>query len=312
VLDALWSPFVEYGFMRRALAGCLALSLGAAPLGCILLLRRMSLVGDAMSHAILPGVALAYLLFGLSVPAMTVGGLLAGLLVAALAGVVARRTALREDASFAAFYLISLALGVLLISLRGSSVDLLHVLFGSVLALDDAALRLGAAIASVSLLALALVYRPLVVECFDPGFLRRMGRQGMVAHGVFMLLLVLNLVGAFHSLGTLMAVAFVVLPAAAARFWARSLGGQMALAAVLALAGSWAGLLASFQWSIPASAAIALALAVPYVVSLSVGREGSLLANRSRRPAGAGASHDDAAKAAGHGRATGNDTREAA
>ena len=143
----IWSPFIDYAFMRRALAGCAALSVGAAPLGTILLLRRMSLVGDAMSHAILPGAALGYLLFGLSLPAMSLGGLLAGLLVAALAGLVSRWTALREDASFAAFYLISLALGVLLISLRGSNVDLLHVLFGSVLTLDDATLLLGACIA---------------------------------------------------------------------------------------------------------------------------------------------------------------------
>jgi zinc/manganese transport system permease protein len=279
-MGEVWSPFADYGFMRRALAGCVSLSIGAAPLGTILLLRRMSLVGDAMSHAILPGAALGYLLFGLSLPAMTAGGLLAGLLVALLAGVVTRHTTLREDASFAAFYLISLALGVLLISLRGSNVDLLHVLFGSVLALDDPTLLLGAAIATVSVFALALVYRPLVVECFDPGFLRLMGRQGALAHAVFMLLLVLNLVGAFHSLGTLMAVAFVVLPAAAARFWVRGVGPQMVLAAGLALAGSLAGLLVSFHGGIAASAAITLSLGVLYALSLSLGLHGSLLARR--------------------------------
>ena len=271
-----WSPFIDYAFMRRALAGCAALSVGAAPLGTILLLRRMSLVGDAMSHAILPGAALGYLLFGLSLPAMSLGGLLAGLLVAALAGLVTRWTALREDASFAAFYLISLALGVLLISLRGSNVDLLHVLFGSVLTLDDATLLLGASIATISVLALALVYRPLAVECFDPGFLRLMGRQGALAHGVFMILLVLNLVGGFHSLGTLMAVAFIVLPAAAARFWVRGLGSQMALAVILALCGSVAGLMVSFHRGIAASAAITLCLGLLYALSLALGSHGSL------------------------------------
>jgi zinc/manganese transport system permease protein len=128
--------------------------------------------------------------------------------------------------------------------------------------------------------ALALVYRPLVVECFDPGFLRLMGRQGALAHAVFMLLLVLNLVGAFHSLGTLMAVAFVVLPAAAARFWVRGVGPQMVLAAGLALAGSLAGLLVSFHGGIAASAAITLSLGVLYALSLSLGLHGSLLARR--------------------------------
>jgi len=278
MISELWSPFLDYGFMRRALAGCVALSVGSAPLGVILLLRRMSLVGDAMSHAILPGAALGYLLFGLSLPAMTAGGLLAGLLVALLAGVVARRTTLREDASFAAFYLISLALGVLLISLRGSNVDLLHVLFGSVLALDDPTLLLGASIATASAFALALVYRVLVVECFDPGFLRMMGWQGAFAHGVFMLLLVLNLVGGFHSLGTLMAVAFLVLPAAAARFWTRGVVPQMAFAVAFALAGSLSGLLVSFHRGVGASAAITLSLGLLYALSLVLGRHGSLRA----------------------------------
>lgn len=278
----IWGPFADYGFMRRALAGCVSLSVGAAPLGTVLLLRRMSLVGDAMSHAILPGAALGYLLFGLSLPAMTVGGLLAGLLVALLSGAVARRTTLREDASFAAFYLISLALGVLLISLRGSNVDLLHVLFGSVLALDDATLLLGASNATASVFVLALIYRPLVVECFDPGFLRTMGRQGARAHAGFMLLLVLNLVGGFHSLGTLMAVAFLVLPAAAARFWVRGVGPQMALAVALGLAGSVVGLLVSFHRGVAASAAITLSLGALYALSLSVGVHGSLLAQRGR------------------------------
>lgn len=280
MIGEIWSPFAEYGFMRRALAGCLALSAGAAPLGTILLLRRMSLVGDAMSHAILPGAALGYLIFGLSLPAMSIGGLLAGLLVALLSGVVTRHTALREDASFAGFYLISLALGVLLISLRGSNVDLLHVLFGSVLALDDPTLLLTASIATVSLLALALIYRPLIVECFDPGFLRLQGRQGELAHAVFMALLVLNLVGGFHSLGTLMSVAFVVLPAAAARFWVRGVGPQMAMAVIVAVLGSVIGLLVSFHVGIAASAAITLSLGSLYALSLSVGPLGSVLAHR--------------------------------
>ncbi len=282
MIGELWLPFAGYGFMRRALAGCLALSAGAAPLGTILLLRRMSLVGDAMSHAILPGAALGYLLFGLSLPAMTIGGLLAGVLVALLSGVVTRHTALREDASFAGLYLISLALGVLLISLRGSNVDLLHLLFGAVLALDDPTLLLTASIATVSLLALALIYRPLIVECLDPAFLRMQGRQGALAHAVFMLLLVLNLVGGFHSLGTLMAVAFVVLPAAAARFWVHGVGPQMALAVAVAVLGSVIGLLASFHLGIAASAAITLSLGALYALSLSIGLHGSLRAHRKR------------------------------
>ena len=155
----LWAllvgPLTEFGFMRRALVGCIALSLSCAPVGVFLLLRRMSLTGDAMAHAILPGAAIGYLLSGLSLTAMTLGGVAAGLLVAVGSGLVARSTVLREDASLAAFYLLSLALGVLIVSTRGSSVDLLHVLFGTVLALGDGALTLLVGIAVATMGALA-------------------------------------------------------------------------------------------------------------------------------------------------------------
>src|SRR3712207_6499424 len=158
--DLFIAPFAEFEFMRRALVGAAAIALGGGPVGVFLMLRRMSLTGDAMAHAILPGAAVGYLLAGLSLPAMTFGGLVAGVIVAMLAGLVTRVTALEEDASLAAFYLLSLALGVTLVSLKGSNVDLLHVLFGSVLALDDAALVLLAGIATVTLVALALLFRP--------------------------------------------------------------------------------------------------------------------------------------------------------
>src|SRR4030081_1093616 len=137
IYDALIAPFTEFEFMRRALAAVIALSLGGAPIGVFLMLRRMSLVGDAMAHAILPGAAIGFLLSGLNLFAMTAGGLIAGFAVAILAGAVARSTELKEDASLAAFYLMSLALGVTIVSLRGSNVDLLPFLFGSALALDN-------------------------------------------------------------------------------------------------------------------------------------------------------------------------------
>src|SRR5580765_6673381 len=140
--STLIAPFAEFEFMRRALVGTLALALGAGPVGVFLMLRRMSLMGDAMSHAILPGAAIGFLLSGLSLAAMTAGGLIAGFVVAVLAGLVARATELKEDASLAAFFLLSLAIGVTVVSMHGTNIDLLHFLFGSVLALDDPTLFL--------------------------------------------------------------------------------------------------------------------------------------------------------------------------
>lgn len=284
IVETLVAPFTDYAFMRRALAGCLALSLGAAPVGVFLMLRRMSLIGDAMGHAILPGAAVGFLVAGLSLPAMTLGGLVAGLVVALLAGVIARVTVLREDASLAAFYLISLASGVLIVSVHGSNVDLLHVLFGSVLALDDAAVLLIAAIATLTLLTLALIYRPLVLECLDPQFLRSVSRLSTPVHFAFLLLVVLNLVGGFQALGTLMVVGLMILPAAAARFWAREVSGMIAIAMLIAFTASVAGLLLSYWGNVASGPAIILVAGGVYIVSMLGGRMGSVLASRMPRP----------------------------
>lgn len=283
-MNFLIDPFADFIFMQRALLGCFAISVGATPVGVFLMLRRMSLTGDAMAHAILPGAAIGYLVAGLNLGAMTIGGVVAGLTVAGLTGVVARMTALREDASLAAFYLISLALGVLLVSLKGSNVDLMHVLFGTVLALDDAALVLLCAIATVTLLTLALVFRPLVLECADPRFLASVSRWSGPVHFIFLALVVLNLVAGFQALGTLMAVGIMILPAATARFWTTGIGGMLAVAAVAAILSSTAGLLLSYHAGLPSGPAIILCAGFLYLASLCFGPVGSFAARLWPRP----------------------------
>lgn len=278
IYDLFIGPFAEFDFMRRALVGILALSVSGAPIGVFLMLRRMSLTGDAMAHAILPGAALGYLVAGFSLPAMTLGGLAAGFAVALAAGAVARVTVIKEDASLAAFYLISLALGVTIVSLRGSAVDLFHVLFGNVLALDDEVLILLSSVASISLLALAALYRPLVMECVDPGFLRSVSRSGGVVHLTFLGLVVLNLVAGFHALGTLLAVGLMMLPAAAARFWTADITRLILLASGFAMVAGYAGLVVSYSAgsNLPAGPAIILAAGALYLGSLLLGSQGGL------------------------------------
>jgi zinc/manganese transport system permease protein len=270
MIDAVTQPFIEFSFMRRALVGCLALSLGAPPVGVFLMLRRMSLMGDAMSHAILPGAAVGYLLAGLSLFAMSLGGFAAGLAVALSAGLVARSTVLREDASLAAFYLVSLALGVLIVSVKGSNIDLLHVLFGTVLALDDHALLL-------SLVVLAVIYRPRVLECFDPQFLRSTSDLSSPTHFTFLVLVVLNLVSGFQALGTLMAVGIMLLPAITARFWADDVSGLILVAILVAFAASLTGLLFSYYANVPTGPAIILLAGIFYLVSVLAGAKGGLI-----------------------------------
>ena len=277
MIDGIVQPFIEFAFMRRALVGLLALSISAPPIGVFLMLRRMSLMGDAMSHAILPGAAIGYLLAGLSLVAMSLGGLLAGLAVALAAGLVARSTILREDASLAAFYLVSLALGVLIVSVRGSNIDLLHVLFGTVLALDDAAIILIVAIATVSLTVLSIIYRPLVLECFDPQYLRSVSDASSPTHLLFLTLVVLNLVGGFQALGTLLAVGIMLLPAITARFWAEELSGLILVAMLAAFGASLAGLLLSYHANVPSGPAIILLAGALYLASMLVGTRGGLI-----------------------------------
>lgn len=279
----LIQPFADFGFMRRALVATLALALGGAPLGCLLVLRRMSLVGEAMAHALLPGAAVGYLVAGLSLTAMGIGSFVAALLVALLAGAVSRATRQREDASFTAFYLVALALGVLLLSLRGGGADLLHVLFGSVLAIDDAALALIAAVCSLTLIGLALAWRPLVMDSVDAGFLRSVSTAGPWVHGLLLVLVVANLVSAFQTLGTLMAVGQMMLPAIAARFWAASLVGMVGVALAIAVLAGAAGLLLSFHAELPSGPSIVLVSGLAYLLSVLLGRVDGVLPHLLRR-----------------------------
>jgi zinc/manganese transport system permease protein len=275
--DALFAPFAEFAFMRRALVGGLALSLSGGPVGVFLMLRRMSLTGDAMAHAILPGVAVGYLLFGLSIWPMTLGGLIAGFAVALLAGLVARVTVLKEDASLAAFYLLSLALGVTIVSLKGSNVDLLHVLFGSVLALGDDTLLLLAGISTITLGVMALIYRPLVLDTVDPGFLRSVSGSGTPVHLIFLALVVLNLVGGFNALGTLLAVGLMMLPAAASRFWSADITAMIGISMLIGCISTCAGLLVSYHASLAAGPTIILAAGLLYLLSMAFGRSEGLV-----------------------------------
>ena len=276
--DVLVSPFTEFQFMRAALVSVVFLALSAAPVGVFLVIRRMSLMGDALSHAVLPGAAAGYMLAGLSVPAMSLGGFVAGVVMAVLAGLVSRFTTLKEDASFAAFYLSSLALGVLMVSRGGNNVDLLNLLFGSILGIDTASLALIASMASVTIVALAVMYRPLVMESIDALFLRAVGGKGSWWHLLFMLLVVLNLVAGFQALGTLMSVGLMMLPAISARLWSQRLGVILACSAFIALVCGYGGLLLSFYIEIPSGPAIILLCGGVYLLSVILGKEGGLVA----------------------------------
>ena len=273
VTGLLIDPFWSFGFMRIALVACLALALANGPIGTLLLMRRESLDGNVLSHAVMPGAALGFLYAGYSLAALTIGGLLTGFAVAALAALAAGSRPQRQDSSLIAFYLVSLSLGVLIVAARGSQADLMHVLFGTVLAIDVKALLLIASISSVTVLVMAALYRPLAIESFDPAFLRAVGGGGGVFRAIFITLVVFNLVASFQAFGTLLAIGPLLLPAAAARCWTQKVWPMIVLATVFGIAAALAGLLISYYANLPSGPAIVMGAGVIYGGSLlSAGR----------------------------------------
>jgi zinc/manganese transport system permease protein len=267
-LSLLIGPFETFGFMRLALVACLALALANGPIGTLLLMRHQSLDGNVLSHAVMPGAALGFLYAGYSLAALTLGGLLTGLAVAGLAALMAWARPQRQDASLIAFYLVSLSFGVMIVAARGSQADLMHVLFGTVLAVDLKALVLIACISSVTMLLVAALYRPLAIESFDPAFLRAVGGGGAVYRAIFITLVVLNLVASFEAFGTLLAIGPMLLPAAAARCWTRKVWPMIAVATLIGAVAAVAGLLISYYAKLPSGPAIVMGAGVIYGVSL--------------------------------------------
>lgn len=262
----LIEPFESLAFMRGALVACLALALANGAVGTLLVLRRMSLDGDVLGHAVMPGAAIGFLYAGPSPMWLSLGGLASGLAVAALAGLITGGEA-RRGAGLVAFYLVALSLGVILVAWRGSNVEIMRVLFGTVLAIDRRALIEIAIASSVIVLAIAALYRPLAVGAFDPAFLRTIGVRAPYA-AAFQVLVVLALVASFQAFGTLLAVGPILLPATAARCWGLGAAASMALATGFGLAASVAGLLVSYHANLPSGPAIVLAAGLLFGVSL--------------------------------------------
>jgi zinc/manganese transport system permease protein len=260
-------PFETLAFMRSALVVCLALALTNGAVGTLLVLRRMSLDGDVLGHAVMPGAAIGFLYAGPAPTWLSLGGLASGLGVAALAGLITRERG-RRDIGLVVFYLVAVSFGVVLVAWRGSNVDVVRVLFGTVLAIDRQALLQIAAVSSVVLLAVALLYRPLAVDAIDPAFLRAAGVRAPY-HAIFLVLVVLALVANFQAFGTLLVVGPILLPAAAARCWGLGAAGSMALACGAGFAASIAGLLASYHANLPSGPAIVLAAGLLFAVSVT-------------------------------------------
>ena len=277
IYSYLVAPFWDYEFMQKSLIALLCLCLSSPVVGVFLVLRRMSLSGDAISHAILPGAAIGFLLCGLSVTAMTIGGIIAGIVVIVFSSLLSNVSRSTEDGVLAVFYLLSLAAGVLIISISGSNVDLLHFLFGSILTVSNDTVAMLGIISCLSLLILTIIMRPLIIDCVDPHYLRSVSRSSRLVHLLFMTTTVLNLVAGFQAIGTLMSVGMMIMQAVAAMFWSRRLSSIIAISICAAVISSALGLIISFNSNIPSSPTIILTLGVWYLISFFLGTDHGLV-----------------------------------
>jgi len=265
--EFFFEPF-RHDFMRRALLVSVLLGLSGGLLGPFLLLRRMSLMGDALSHSVLPGIGLAWLLFGPSPGALFVGALVAGLLTALGGAAVSRLTSVKEDAAFGALFLVFFAAGIVLLSALPTRLPLTHLLFGNILGVTPGDLRLVASLVLATLLALAVFRRPLLLETFDPCFHRAIGGRCRLTHIGFLTLVVLNLVAGLQTMGVVLSLGLFLLPAVVARLWCQRLTAFLVLSVTLALVAAAAGIFLSYHAGLPSGPAIVLSLGGALVFSL--------------------------------------------
>lgn len=268
LFSLLIAPITDFVFMQRAFAACLILSIVCPILGVVLLLKRMSLMGEALSHGILPGIAIAFFTWGVWLPGFTIGGMLAGFLIAGLSIFASHKTRLPQDASFSGFYLLSLALGVLLVSKAGGAINVMHLLFGSVLGIDFAILKTIVFLSFISLIILRLIFRPLIYQCFDSLFMQSVGCGSNRYTVIFIGLVVVNLVTACQALGTLMALGLMMIPAITARLLCNNLRCTISIAIITALISSYSGLLLSYHAELPTGPTIVLVASFFYVIAL--------------------------------------------
>jgi ABC-type Mn2+/Zn2+ transport system permease subunit len=261
ILHTLTEPF-SYAFMQRALLSCALIVFTNGFLGTFVVLRRQALLTDALSHSLLPGLAVAAILVGLSPGGLLFGGLLAALLVALGGQLIARNSRLKDETAVAALYIIAFALGILLLRYARVKVDLVHFLFGNILGVGDGDLLISYGAALLTFGILVPFQRPVLLTLFDASVARATGiRTGWIEAGL-LALIVLALVASLQAVGVLLSLGLLILPASTAYLMTDSFSRMLWGSAVLGLVGSVAGLLLSFLANIPSGPCIVLVLAL--------------------------------------------------
>jgi zinc/manganese transport system permease protein len=264
--DLLIGPF-QYEFMRRGLVSALLLGVSGGLLGCVLILRRLALMGDALSHSLLPGVAIAWLLFGTSTASLFLGGLIAGLITALGSALLSRMTRIKEDAAFGSLFILFFAAGVALLNKLPTQLNLSDFLFGNVLSVSASDVMLSLAVSALTVASFAVFYRSVLLESFDPVFHRATGGRGGLVHLGFLALTVLNLVAAMQTMGIVLALGLFLLPAVSAYLWCDRFLSMLILSVAISLVSSFTGILVSFHSGVASGPAIVLCLGSVFILS---------------------------------------------
>src|SRR5699024_7400759 len=262
----MFSSFIEglttYHFLQNALITSVAIGIVAGAIGCFIILRGMSLMGDAISHAVLPGVALSFIL-GIN---FFIGAIVFGILASVLITYISEHSTIKSDTAIGITFSSFLALGVILIGVANSSTDLFHILFGNVLAVQDSDKWITLVIAVVVILLILLFFRPLLITSFDPNMAKAFGMNVEAYHYLLMLLLTLVSVTAMQSVGTILIVAMLITPAATAYLYTKRLKQMIVMSSILGGLSSVIGLFIGYSFNIAAGSSIVLTSAVMFVI----------------------------------------------
>ncbi|HDG8656526.1 TPA: metal ABC transporter permease [Staphylococcus aureus] len=260
--------FVEhlftYQFLNRALITSIIVGIVCGTVGSLIVLRGLSLMGDAMSHAVLPGVALSFL-FGIP---MFVGALITGMIASIFIGYITSSSKTKPDAAIGISFTAFLASGIIIISLINTTTDLYHILFGNLLAITNSAFLTTIVIGSIVLILIIIFYRSLMISTFDPTFSRMSGLNTTLLHYFVMLLLSLVTVASIQTVGIILVVALLITPASTAFLISKKLYSMMIIASLISVISSIVGLYYSYIYNIPSGATIVLCTFVIYIITL--------------------------------------------
>ncbi|EIQ4590482.1 metal ABC transporter permease [Staphylococcus pseudintermedius] len=256
----------EYQFLSRAMLTAILVGVVCGVVGCLIILRGLSLMGDAMSHAVLPGVALSFLM---NIP-MFIGAMVTGMLSSIMIGYISEASKTKKDAAIGITFTTFLALGIVLISVIHSATDLYHILFGNILAITQSAFHTTLAVSIVVLALILILYRPLKMSTFDPIFSRMSGLNTTMIHYFVMLLLALVIVASVQTVGVILVVALLITPASTAFLFTKKLSTMMIVSSIFSVISSTLGIYMSFKLNLPSGAVIVLISAVLYVLTFGI------------------------------------------